>query len=122
MAAYGPAFLIVQVDSDLQDIEALTSALHNHPAAQRYLFHVVVSEDVPLDDPIMLLWGWFTRFDPAADLYPAKRRIQGNRLILEFPIAIDARWKKGYPRPVAFDPEVARRVERDWDSYGIRLD
>jgi 4-hydroxy-3-polyprenylbenzoate decarboxylase len=69
----------------------------------------------------MLLWGWFTRFDPAADLHPAGRRIQGNRLLLDFPIAIDARWKKGYPRPVAFDPEVEQRVNRRWGEYGIKI-
>lgn len=122
VATCGPAFLIVQVDNDFEDIEGLCSSLHSHPVSKKYMFHVVVSEDVPVDDPTMLLWGWFTRFDPSADLYPSERRVQGNRLMLEFPIAIDARWKKGYPRPVSFDPEVAQRVERAWDSYGIRLD
>jgi 3-polyprenyl-4-hydroxybenzoate decarboxylase len=77
---------------------------------------------VDLQDPVMRLWGWFTRFDPAADLHPAKRRIRGNRLVFEFPILIDARWKKGYPRPVAFDPAVEKRVNERWKSYGIALD
>jgi UbiD family decarboxylase len=122
VTAFGPAFLIVQVDDGFEDMDALYDALRNHPAAGRYLFHVVVSQDVPLDDPVMLLWGWFTRFDPSADLHPAERRIQGNRLLLEFPVAIDACWKKGYPRPVAFDPEIAERVEREWESYEIKLD
>ena len=67
----------------------------------------------------MRLWGWFTRFDPQADLYPAQRRINGNRLVFDFPILIDACWKKGYPRPVVFDPSVEKRVEQRWDSYGI---
>jgi 3-polyprenyl-4-hydroxybenzoate decarboxylase len=82
---------------------------------------VLVSEDVPLSDPSLLLWGWFTRFDPLADLYPARREAAGNRLILHFPIAIDATWKPGYRQPVAFDPERAERVERNWASYGIPL-
>jgi len=80
---------------------------------------VLVSEDVPMQEPIMRLWGWFTRFDPAADIHPAGRKVKGNRLIFEFPILIDARWKKGYPQPVAFDPEVERRVDENWDKYGI---
>ena len=122
VAACGPAILIVQVDDALQDIEALCSAMRNHPATKGYLFHVVVSEDVPVDNPTMLLWGWFTRFDPLADLYPAGRQIRGNQLVLEFPIAIDARWKKGYPRPVSFDPKIARRVDEEWERYGILLD
>jgi 3-polyprenyl-4-hydroxybenzoate decarboxylase len=115
----GPAFLIVQVEDQLNDFQTLCETLRRHESAGRYLFHVVVGADVPVDDPVMLLWGWFTRFDPAADLYPAGRRIVGNRLLLDFPIAIDARWKKGYPRPVAFDPKVERRVEANWKSYGI---
>lgn len=121
VTSFGPAFLILQVESGFDDVDALCTILRNHPAAKGYLFHVVVSDDVPLDDPVMLLWGWFTRFDPSADLYSAERRIEGNRLVLAFPIAIDARWKKGYPRPVAFDPEIAERVEKEWDSYGIKV-
>jgi 4-hydroxybenzoate decarboxylase subunit C len=122
VSACGPAFLIVQVDDQLNDFQTLCETLRHHESAGRYLFHVVVGADVPLDDPVMLLWGWFTRFDPAADLYPSGRRIAGNRLLLDFPIAIDARWKKGYPRPVTFDPEVERRVEAKWKSYGIDND
>ncbi|RJQ81713.1 MAG: UbiD family decarboxylase [Desulfobacteraceae bacterium] len=117
--ACGPAFLVVQVKDGFSDFTSLCETLRHHETAGRYLFHVVVSADVPVDDPMLLLWGWFTRFDPASDLHPAGRRIQGNRLLLDFPIAIDARWKKGYPRPVAFDPAVARRVDEKWKSYGI---
>ena len=61
------------------------------------------------------------RFDPAADLHPASRTIRGNRLVFDFPILIDARWKKGYPQPVEFDPDVQRKVHQRWDSYGIDL-
>lgn len=117
--ACGPAFLVVQVEEGFDDFIALCETLRKHTTAGRYLFHVIVSADVPVDDPVMLLWGWFTRFDPAADLHPAARKVRGNRLLLDFPIAIDARWKKGYPRPVAFDPEVMRRVDRNWKKYGI---
>jgi UbiD family decarboxylase len=117
--AIGPAFLMLKVADGFNDLSALQELLRRDEVARQYLFHVLVSEDVPIQDPVMRLWGWFTRFDPAADLHPAGRRVQGNRLVFEFPILIDARWKKGYPRPVAFDPEVERRVDRNWDSYGI---
>lgn len=120
LAAVGPAFLAVQVAPDA-DKAAVRAALAAHPDTQSYLFHVLVSEDVPLSDPSLLLWGWFTRFDPLADLYPARRETAGNRLILHFPIAIDATWKPGYRQPVAFDPERAESVERNWASYGIPL-
>jgi hypothetical protein len=54
-------------------------------------------------------------------LYPTRREVQGNRLILHFPIAIDATWKPGYRQPVVFDPDHARLVDQRWASYGIPL-
>jgi UbiD family decarboxylase len=120
--AIGPAFLMLKVADGFDELEVLALALRRHEVAGQYLFHILVSEDVRLQDPIMRLWGWFTRFDPQADLYPAQRRINGNRLMFDFPIMIDARWKKGYPRPVAFDPSVEKRVDQRWDSYGIDIE
>ncbi|MEJ2158553.1 MAG: UbiD family decarboxylase [Desulfobacteraceae bacterium] len=120
--AIGPAFLMLKVAEGVNDLEALREALRRHEVAGQYLFHILVSEDVDLKDPIMRLWGWFTRFDPAADIHPAKRQVRGNRLVFEFPILIDARWKKGYPQPVEFDPAVEKRVNDSWNRYGIALD
>jgi 4-hydroxy-3-polyprenylbenzoate decarboxylase len=120
--ALGPTFLVVRLADGCEDLQTLWETLRRNEITRQYLFHVAVSGDVPLDDPVMLLWGWFTRFDPDADLHPAGRRIQGNRLLFDFPIAIDARWKKGYPRPVAFDPAVEKRVNDRWAEYGIKAD
>ena len=120
MARLGDAFLIAQLRPGGQPEQA-RAALANHETTRQYPFHVLVSEDVPLDDPMMILWGWFTRFDPLADLHPASREPAGNRMILRFPIAIDATWKTGYRRPVEFDPEVERAVDDRWHSYGIEL-
>ena len=55
------------------------------------------------------------------DTYPARTEQVGNRLKLHPPIIIDATWKEGYQMPVAFDPERAEQVEKDWDKYGIHL-
>ena len=118
-AAMGPAVLMVRVTDGLETIEPVRQALLADAVARDYLFHVIVSEDVPLDDPVMMLWGWFTRFDPQADLHPADRRVAGNRLVLDFPIAIDARWKRGYPKPVEFDPTVEKRIARMWPTLGL---
>jgi len=118
--ALGPAFLLVQVKDACRDTKSVRQALIRHAVARDFLFHIIVSEDVPLNDRTLMLWGWFTRFDPLADIYPAGRTVAGNRLIFEFPIAIDARWKTGYPRPVEFDPDVEKRVDRMWKSLGIK--
>jgi 3-polyprenyl-4-hydroxybenzoate decarboxylase len=122
LMAVGPAVLMIRVDDRLTDIETVAQALRQHTGTKDYLFHVLVSSDISLEDPVLRLWGWFTRFDPQKDIHPAARSVHGNRLLLEFPILIDARWKNGYPKPVAFDPEVAHRVDRRWSEYGIRLD
>ncbi len=116
----GDAVLVAGV-SETADCTAVRKALAEHPVTGEYLFHVLVSPDVPLDDPRMILWGWFTRFDPLMDLHPARREMAGNRIILHFPIAIDATWKPGYRQPVAFDPARAEQVDRNWDRYGIDL-
>ena len=63
VSALGKAFLFAQV-KDGANKEAVREALTNHGAAKEYLFHILVSSDVPLDDPVLILWGWFTRFDP----------------------------------------------------------
>jgi len=66
-----------------------------------------------------MLWGWFTRFDPLRDLHPARREAVGNRLVLHAPLTIDATWKEGYRKPVAFDPDREQMVQDRWDEYGI---
>ncbi len=115
----GPSFLMVRLKNDRRPITALRRALAEHPVTSRYLFQVLLSPDVPLDDDTLLLWGWFTRFDPLADLHPARRSLSGNRVRLKLPILIDARWKKGYPHPVTFDPQVEKRVAVRWKEYGL---
>ncbi len=116
----GDAFLIVRVKEG-REAAPIREALARHSITKQYLFHVLVSSDVPLDDPALVLWGWFTRFDPLKDIHPANREVIGNRLVLRFPIAIDATWKEGYRQPVAFDPEWESLVNSKWDRYGIPL-
>ena len=75
---------------------------------------VAVSDDVPLQDDEMLLWGIFTRFDCARDLIPASVETRGAWLTARGPLGIDATWKQGYPEPVANLPEVIAKVDETW--------
>jgi len=120
LARVGHAVLVVQVGPSA-DKPAVRTALSAHPVTNKYLFHVLVSPDVPLTDPRRILWGWFTRFDPLTDLHPLRCQLVGNRALMHFPIAIDATWKEGYRLPVAFDPDRQRHVDADWGRYGIHL-
>lgn len=119
VGTFGPAFLLVQVSCTLGSLADLGKRLAEHPQTKPYLFHVILSADIDLNDPVMTLWSWFTRFDPLDDLYPAERECRGNRLLLHPPILIDARWKKGYPKPVEFDPTIEKRVMERWSEFGL---
>ncbi len=67
--------------------------------------------------PMNFLWTTFTRFEPAADLYAASRRIVRNQVSFHGPILIDARFKPGFPDELAADPDTARRVGERWSEY-----
>ncbi len=114
----GPAFLIAAIKPGA-DTGKIREAMARHTVTKEYLFHVLVSDDVDLSSNMSILWGWFTRFDPLADLHPAGKVVQGNRLVFDFPIAIDATWKPGYRKPVAFDPEIEKMVQARWFEYDI---
>ena len=118
--AFGEGVLMVQVAKDWNRDE-IQKSLEDHPVAKQYVLHVAVSEDVEIENDMMALWGWFTRFDPYLDIHPARRELRGNKLVLNFPLLVDATWKEGYRLPVEFDPEIEKRVNENWSSYGIKL-
>lgn len=118
--AFGEGVLMVQVAKGWNRDE-IQKSLEGHPVTKQYILQVAVSEDVDIHDDMMALWGWFTRFDPYMDIHPARRELQGNKMVLHFPLLIDATWKEGYRLPVEFDPDIEQRVNDNWDSYGINL-
>lgn len=76
-----------------------------------------VSEDVDLDDQTSLIWGIFTRFDPARDLVFARSELRGAWPVHEGPVGIDATFKDGYPDPLVMTDEIIDRVSRRWGEY-----
>lgn len=77
----------------------------------------VVSEDVDLKDEVSVIWGIFTRFDPAADVIFRESSLRGVCPTHQGPLGIDATWKRGYPEPLAMDGAIAERVTRRWREY-----
>ena len=118
LRAFGEGVLMLQVSKGWNR-EEIQKSLQNHPVTKQYVLHVAVSEDVDIHDDMMALWGWFTRFDPYLDIHPFRRELYGNKLIMHFPLFIDATWKEGYRLPVEFDPTIEQRVEENWSRYGI---
>jgi 3-polyprenyl-4-hydroxybenzoate decarboxylase len=63
------------------------------------------------------LWTTFTRFEPAADIHAADRRIVRNHIAYQPPILIDARMKPWYPKELSARPDTAALVTSRWKDY-----
>ena len=53
------------------------------------------------------LWTTFTRFEPAADIHAANRRIIRNHIAYTAPVVIDARMKPWYPKELSCREDTA---------------
>jgi UbiD family decarboxylase len=98
------------------------------PAAASRLAEHSAFADWPLvvvtDDPkraaastMNFLWTTFTRFEPAADVHAAAKRIVRNHVALTAPIVIDARLSPGFPEELFADEATAATVTRRWKEY-----
>jgi 4-hydroxy-3-polyprenylbenzoate decarboxylase len=119
----GGAILALRVEGE-RPREALEAALRALPDAGRDVprcpkIVAAVSPDIPLDDRTRLMWGIFTRFDPARDVFFERSELRGAWPLHRGRLAIDATFKRGYPAPLEMDPEVVRTVDRRWKEYGI---
>jgi len=108
------ALLVVQVDNDPWPVLEAFQALPPDTAPPLV---VAVSPDVVLDEMESLLWGIFTRFEPARDVRFTESRMVGAQPRWEGRMLVDATWKNGYPSPVLMDPDIVRRVDRRWSEY-----
>ena len=103
--------LVVQVAGDGR---AVVEGLVRRPEYAAVKLIVAVSEDVPLADDDLLLWGIFTRFDCARDTVPAEVETRGAWTVCRGPLGFDATFKDGYPAPVENLPTVIERVDSWW--------
>jgi hypothetical protein len=81
---------------------------------------LVVVSDQPARaaaSPMNFLWTTFTRFEPAADIHAAERRIVRNHIAYRGPIVIDARLKPGFPEELSCREDIARLVTSRWKEY-----
>jgi len=67
--------------------------------------------------PMNFLWTTFTRFEPAADIHAAERRIARNHIAYRAPIVIDARLKPNFPTELRGREDIAQLVTRRWKEY-----
>ncbi|MGE0593135.1 MAG: UbiD family decarboxylase [Vicinamibacterales bacterium] len=89
-----------------------------HPAFADWPLVVVTDEPArAAASPMNFLWTTFTRFEPAADIHAAERRIVRNHVAFRGPIVIDARLKPWYPRELSCRDDTAATVSRRWREY-----
>ena len=112
------ALLAVQVDGEGRTV---VTTLVAAPQLAAVKLIAVVSGDVDLDDQESLLWGIFTRFDPARDVVFTSVELHGAWPVYRGPLGIDATFKPGYPETIAMDPAVAQHVDARWPHYLIAL-
>jgi len=116
----GRAILVIQVEADPRGaLESALAALRNAGALPRIV--AAVSPDIPLENRTLLLWGIFTRFDPARDVFFEESKLRGAWPVHRGRMAIDATFKEGYPAPLEMAPAMVQKVDRRWKDYGIDL-
>ncbi len=62
------------------------------------------------------VWTFFTRFEPAADIYCASQSVRRFHVGLVPPIVFDCRLKPWYPQVLEVDPATKKQVDAKIDS------
>jgi UbiD family decarboxylase len=98
--------------------EEALRAIAAHPEFREWPLLVLSEEPRRLAaSPMNFLWGTFTRFEPAADLFAAAVSVVRNQLSYTPPVLVDARTKRGFPSELLASPAVAEQVTRRWREY-----
>jgi len=106
--------LVVQVEGEGRTV---VEALVKDPVLSTAKLIAVVSTDVQLADRENVLWGIFTRFDPARDVVFTESQLKGAWPVYRGRMGIDATFKAGYPDPVVMETSVIERVSQRWHQY-----
>ena len=106
--------LAVQVEGEGRSVvEELVKA----PSLRAVKLIAAVSQDVHLQDRESLLWGIFTRFDPARDVVFTESLLRGAWPVYRGRMGIDATFKPDYPDPIEMNPAIIELVNRRWHQY-----
>ena len=106
--------LAVQVATDAgSTLEALVASKE----LSKIKLIAAVSPDVDIEDNVSLIWGIFTRFDPARDIRFSRVFMQGIKPFYEGVMGIDATHKKGYPEALVMTDDIKQKVDKRWPDY-----
>lgn len=110
----GRTLLAVQAERNARG--TLETLVHS-PYLSSVKIVAVVSEDIDIQDDVQLIWGIFTRFDPARDIVFSEMRMEGAVPAYRGIMGIDASFKQGYPAPLTMRSDIVEKVDRRWDEY-----
>jgi len=110
--------LAVQLDRTEENLgKKVIDRLLADPSFAAVKIIAAVSPDVNIDDDVDLIWGIFTRFDPARDVTFREVSMSGIQPAYRGTMGIDATWKPGYPDAVEMPPDVVRRIDARWPVF-----
>jgi len=112
----GQTLLAVQVKRG-GDARGTLTRLVKSPLLSKIKIISIVSDDVNIEDDVDLIWGIFTRFDPAQDLVFTEMKMRGAIPVYEGVMGIDASFKDGYPEPLTMPQEIIEKVDSRWNEY-----
>ncbi len=110
------ALLVVQVKQEGRKV--LEQLVHS-PALEGVKIVAAVSPDIDLEDRVSVLWGLFTRFDCARDVFFTEIKLVGPIAHYSGVMGIDATFKPGYPEPLEMTEAIRQKVNSRWSEYGI---
>lgn len=112
-----PGCLVIEVpsfESDAKYVENICA----HSAFQNFQLVIAVDDVSEATHNVeKFLWCWFTRFEPAADIYSSKMHVKRFHTVFKAPMFFDSRMKPWYPRVVEPLPETVKLVDSRWSTY-----
>ena len=114
---FSPGCLVLEIPEYANDRACVEQLAARPEFANWPLLIAVDKADQATATAAAFLWTTFTRFDPAADIHCAHRKLEHNRIAYGGPLLIDARKKPWYPAELFCDPDTARTVDRRWTEY-----
>lgn len=91
--------------------DGAAAALSKEAALKDWPFVVLVDDATAATaSNANFLWHVFTRFEPAADIYPAEQNLSRFHVEMTPPLVIDCRLKPWYPGVLESDPDVVKKL------------
>ncbi len=108
---YLPGTLVVEGDAYDEDKE-LAKRLASHAGIAGFQVVLLVDNSAEATENIQeFIWSFFTRFEPAADIYGAGHQVDRFHVGLKPPIVFDCRMKPWYPHVLEVDDATRKLVD-----------